>query len=74
MMKWHRKPSYIHRQYVASMSITPIETRPFKQDAYKTSPSCEVCYSIANYEALYEIESMIVVKRYCQDCIQNAEF
>ena len=56
------------------MSITPIETRPFKQDAYKTSPSCEVCYSIANYEALYEIESMIVVKRYCQDCIQNAEF
>ena len=56
------------------MSTTPIETRPFKQDTYKSASSCIECFNIANFEVLFEIEGMIVVKRYCQNCVQTAEF
>ncbi len=56
------------------MSIAPIETRPFKQDTYKSASSCVECFNIADFEALFEIEGMIVVKRYCQDCVRTAEF
>ena len=56
------------------MSNTPIETRPFKQDSHKSASSCVNCFCTADVEALFEIEGMIVVKRYCRHCVRTAEF
>ena len=42
------------------MSTTPIETRPFKQDTYKSASSCIECFNIANFEVLFEIEGIYI--------------
>lgn len=48
-----------------------IETRPIKDDRYKLSPSCTTCFGDASFEALFELEDAIVIKRYCEECLSK---
>jgi hypothetical protein len=52
----------------------PIEIRPVKQDEHKTPACCEVCYEKASVEALFEMPETIVVQRFCDKCISDADY
>jgi hypothetical protein len=46
--------------------------KPLIHDPKKTDPYCENCYGKASFEALFEMEDMIIGKKYCDACVQGA--
>lgn len=56
------------------MSNKPVQLRPHGQHPYKSRMSCESCYGTASVEAFFEIGDAIVVRQYCDECVQKAEF
>lgn len=55
------------------MSNKPIKTRPISRRSFALAPPCVACYEDAAFEALFELENTIVVERYCEKCLPNAQ-
>ena len=54
--------------------IKPFETRPAVSSTKKTSGFCITCSKIATKEALFQLDGAVVVQRYCDDCLPNAQY
>lgn len=50
----------------------PIERKPLMKDPKKTDPYCENCYGKASFEAFFEVEGLIIGKKYCEACVKEA--
>lgn len=55
-----------------SLSIKPSQTKPVVSNSKKTDPYCESCYAKASFEALFEMDNMIICKKYCNACVKEA--
>lgn len=52
--------------------IKPYSTRPVSTDAKKRG-FCFKCAAIATTEALFQEDGVVMVQRYCDACLPNAE-
>lgn len=52
----------------------PITIKPIMPEAGRLLPGCFSCGGYATMEAHFEAGSYIVSHRYCDICIQNAEY
>ena len=50
-----------------------VRTRPIARDPRRADPICESCYDKADVDVLFEIRTMIIVRRYCQKCVETAK-
>ncbi|MGI0005728.1 MAG: hypothetical protein ACREAI_04880 [Nitrososphaera sp.] len=52
----------------------PFQTRPTSLGTKKSPGFCVTCSAIATTEALFKLEDAIVIQRYCDKCLPNAEY
>jgi hypothetical protein len=52
----------------------PITVKPITRETGRLLPGCFTCGGYATTEAHFEAGSCIVLHRYCEDCIQTAEY
>ena len=81
--KWAAKPapptdwddeSYIGRCRNTSQVKKPFQTRPTSLGTKKSPGFCVTCSAVATTEALFKLEDAIVIQRYCDKCLPNAEY
>ncbi|HVX03134.1 MAG TPA: hypothetical protein VHA09_08275 [Nitrososphaera sp.] len=45
-----------------------------KSRAGRTMPSCQKCGGWATTGALFQLQDIVIMQRYCDDCLPNAEY
>jgi hypothetical protein len=56
----------------ATELIRPFGTKPAEPDRYKLPASCGFCSEKATADAYFELDNCIVVRKYCDKCLQDA--
>lgn len=54
--------------------IKPFETRPVSVSTKKLPGFCVKCSAVATTEALFQLEDAILVQRYCDKCLPDAQY
>jgi hypothetical protein len=54
--------------------IRPLETRPAQPDKYRLPTKCSFCDRKATTEAFFQLENCLVVQKYCDECLPDAEY
>lgn len=54
--------------------IKPYETRPASTGTKKASGFCIVCGKVATTEALFQLQDAVIIQRYCDICLINANY
>lgn len=52
----------------------PFQTRPTSLGTKKSPGFCVTGSAVATTEALFKLEDAIVIQRYCDKCLPNAEY
>jgi hypothetical protein len=69
-----RSESYIVKGYKITIVVKPFEKRPVSLSTKKSPGLCIVCSAIATTEALFKVENVTVVQRYCDKCLPKADY
>lgn len=48
--------------------------KPFGIEPVGDSSRCSECGKVANVEALFGLDNLIMVKHYCHSCLDDAEY
>jgi hypothetical protein len=54
--------------------VKPYQTRPATPSTKKESGFCVECSAIATTEALFRVEGVIMLRRYCNKCAPSADY
>jgi hypothetical protein len=56
------------------MAIRPYMTRPALSGTNKSPGYCIVCAGIATTEALFKLDGVVIIQRYCDKCLSTAQY
>jgi hypothetical protein len=56
------------------MVLKPIQTRPVSVTTTGTPTFCIVCSKKATMEALFQLDECMIVQKYCEKCLDKAEY
>ncbi len=54
--------------------MKPFETRPAGSSTKKAKGFCVTCAAIATTEALFQLDGAVIIQRYCDKCLPNANY
>ena len=54
--------------------VKPYQTRPAVVGTNKTPGFCITCSAVATTEALFKVEGVIMLRRYCNKCVAGADY
>ena len=54
--------------------LRPYQTRPALHTTKKSPGFCITCGGIATTEALFKLEGAMIIQRYCDKCLSNAQY
>jgi hypothetical protein len=54
--------------------LRPHYTRPAFHPTKKSPGFCITCGGIATTEALFKLEGAMIIQRYCDKCLSNAQY
>ena len=54
--------------------VKPYETRPASSSTKKGPGFCIVCGKIATTEALFQLEDVVIIQRFCDNCLPKANY
>jgi hypothetical protein len=66
--------TYILKGCRITLVVKPFEKRPVSLSTKKSPGLCIVCSAIATTEALFKVENVTVVQRYCDKCLPKADY
>jgi hypothetical protein len=56
------------------MAIKPYQIRPASTGTSKSRGFCIICAGVATTEALFRLDGAVVIQRYCDKCLSEAEY
>jgi hypothetical protein len=67
--------SKVYSQRMAVLIVVkPYQTRPAVVATNKTPGFCITCSAVATTEALFKVEGVIMLRRYCNKCVAGADY
>lgn len=54
--------------------VKPYQTRPASISTKKEPGFCVECSAVATTEALFKVEGVIMLRRYCNKCASSADY
>ena len=66
--------SYIGLVNLFRLLVKPFQTRPASMSTKKEPGICVECSAIATTEALFRVDGVIMLRRYCNKCLPSAQY
>lgn len=67
--------SKVYSQHMAiEIVVKPYQTRPAVLGTNKMPGFCITCSAVATTEALFKVEGIIMLRRYCNKCVTGADY
>jgi hypothetical protein len=54
--------------------VKPFETKPAALSTKKAPGFCVICSAIASTMAFFQLEDAVIIQRYCDKCLPNANY
>ena len=54
--------------------VKAFDTRPVKLNAKKSAGYCMICYAPATMEALFQVQDVIIIQKFCSTHIKEAKY